>query len=160
MYLTGGATAVLYGWRPTTIDIDMRMAPERDAIERAIPELKERFGINVEFASPADFIPVKPGWEDRSPYAIHSGQISVYHFDLYAQALAKLERGHERDLKDVRAMAERKLIEPAQLLPYFDEIAPSLYKFPAIDPTEFQKAVVTFADAERPRRSRDASRDG
>lgn len=142
---------MLYGWRPTTIDIDMRMTPERDAIARAIPELKERFGINVEFASPSDFIPVKAGWEGRSPYALHAGQVTVYHFDLYAQALAKLERGHARDLSDVRAMAEKNLIAPEQMLPYFDEIAPSLYKFPAIDPAAFREAIVTFVDEERRR---------
>jgi hypothetical protein len=144
VYLTGGATAVLYGWRSTTIDIDMRMSPESDAIQRAIPELKERFSINVEYASPADFIPVKEGWEERSRFAAHSGRVSVYHFDLYAQALAKLERGHERDLSDVRAMVDRKLIDPAGLLPYFNEIAPSLYKFPAIDPASFREKVKAF----------------
>lgn len=142
---------MLYGWRATTIDIDMRMTPERDAIERAIPQLKERLNVNVEFASPADFIPVKAGWEDRSPYAMHSGHVTAYHFDLYAQALAKLERGHQRDLTDVRAMVERNLVDLAQILPAFDAIAPALYKFPAIDPTQFRKDVVDFVETQRQR---------
>ena len=29
-YLTGGATAVLLGWRPTTLDVDIRLEPEQD----------------------------------------------------------------------------------------------------------------------------------
>ena len=34
------------------------------------------------------------------------------HYDLYAQALAKVERGHARDLADVEAMLERGLVDP------------------------------------------------
>ena len=29
-YLTGGATAVLLGWRPTTVDVDIALDPEQD----------------------------------------------------------------------------------------------------------------------------------
>ena len=65
VYLVGGATAVLVGWRATTIDVDFVMRPEDDALLRAIPKLKESLEINVELASPLDFIPVPPGWEDR-----------------------------------------------------------------------------------------------
>jgi len=68
VYLTGGATAVLYGWRESTIDVDMKMVPDLDRVFRAIPEIKERLQINIELASPDDFIPVREGWEDRSPF--------------------------------------------------------------------------------------------
>jgi predicted nucleotidyltransferase len=37
VYLTGGATAVLHGWRDTTIDIDIKLIPDRDEILREIP---------------------------------------------------------------------------------------------------------------------------
>ena len=37
VYLTGGATAVLSGWRASTIDIDLKIVPEDDALFRAIP---------------------------------------------------------------------------------------------------------------------------
>ena len=60
VYFTGGATAVLLGWRATTIDVDIRMFPESDRLYRAIPALKESLEINVELASPADFIPELP----------------------------------------------------------------------------------------------------
>ncbi len=56
LYLTGGATAVLLGWRATTIDVDIRFFPESDRLYRAIPPLKEKLEINIELASPADFI--------------------------------------------------------------------------------------------------------
>ena len=45
-YLTGGATAVLLGWRDSTIDVDMLFAPENDQLLRAIPELKEELELN------------------------------------------------------------------------------------------------------------------
>jgi hypothetical protein len=35
IYLTGGATAVLFGWRETTIDVDLKIIPDRDEIFRA-----------------------------------------------------------------------------------------------------------------------------
>lgn len=55
VYLVGGTTAVLLGWRPTTIDIDLMMQPEDDALLRVISGLKESLHLNVELASPADF---------------------------------------------------------------------------------------------------------
>src|SRR5712691_10694455 len=89
-YLTGGATAVLIGWRRSTIDVDVELAPESDRLLQAIQRLKDELQINVELASPADFIPVPVGWEDRSIFAAREGRLSFYHFDPYAQALAKL----------------------------------------------------------------------
>jgi hypothetical protein len=141
VYFTGGATAVLQGWRPSTIDVDIRVVPEQDAILRAIPRLKEQLQINVELASPDHFIPVKPGWEDRSPFVARQGRVSFHHFDLYAQALAKIERGHAQDVGDVREMIERGLIRVPALLAYFDEVEPDLYRYPALDPAAFRAAV-------------------
>ena len=68
VYLAGGGTAVLEGWRSSTIDVDLKLVGDADAVLRAIPALKERLSIKVELASPDDFIPVKPGWEDRRPF--------------------------------------------------------------------------------------------
>ena len=104
VYLTGGATAVLYGWRDTTIDIDIKLVPDRDEILREIPRLKEELNLNVELAAPSDFIPLPKGWEDRSPLIRREGTVSFHHFDPVAQALSKTERGHDQDLLDVREM--------------------------------------------------------
>jgi hypothetical protein len=68
VYLTGGASAVLLEWCDTTVDIDIKIQPEDDRVLRAIPELKEKLLINIELASPADFIPPLPSWEERSPF--------------------------------------------------------------------------------------------
>jgi hypothetical protein len=141
VYFTGGATAVLQGWRDSTIDVDIRPVPERDALLRAIPQLKETLSLNVELASPDHFIPVKPGWEDRSPFIAREGRISFHHFELSAQALAKIERGHAQDIVDVREMLRRGLVERSGLREYFDAIEPLLYRYPAVDPPSFRRAV-------------------
>lgn len=78
VYLVGGATAVLLGWRGTTIDVDLVMRPEDDALLRAIPALKEELQIKVELASPADFIPVPPGWEDRGTFIGQVGRVVFF----------------------------------------------------------------------------------
>jgi hypothetical protein len=140
-YLTGGATAVLVGWRASTLDVDLKLVPEEEEQLRAIRRLKDELSINVELASPADFIPVRSGWEERSPYVAREGRLTFRHFDPYAQALAKLERGHAQDLADVEAMVERGVVEPAEARAYFDEIEPDLYRFPAVSARAFRDRV-------------------
>ena len=141
LYLVGGATAVLAGWRDTTIDVDMRVEPERDTLLRALPELKERLSINIELASPIDFLPELPGWRERSPYVDQIGVLTVRHFDLYSQALAKLERGIGPDLDDVRAMVGSGAVEAGRLRELFSAVADQLYRFPAVDGRSLHDAV-------------------
>ena len=66
VYFTGGATAVLIGWRTSTIDVDIHLIPDDDRLLRGISRLKDDLQINVELACPAHFIPELPGWQDRS----------------------------------------------------------------------------------------------
>lgn len=141
LYLTGGATAVLFGWRSSTIDVDLKMEPESDRLLRAIPGLKERLEVNIELAAPDQFIPELPGWRERSLFITREGRLSFYHYDFYGQALSKIQRGHAQDLRDVQSMLEGGLIERTTLLQRFEEIEPHLYLYPAIDPLSFRRAV-------------------
>jgi hypothetical protein len=141
IYLTGGATAVLVGWRDSTIDVDLRFEPESDELLREIPALKESLGVNIELASPPDFIPELPGWRERSPLLFRDGNVDVHHFDPYSQALSKIERGFSQDRDDVRELMERDLVEPARLRELFDAIEPELFRYPAIDPPSFRRKV-------------------
>jgi hypothetical protein len=104
IYFTGGASAVLEGWRSQTIDADFVVIPDSDRLLQEIPALKESLKINVELASPAHFIPELPGWQGRSRFIERHGKASFYHYDFYAQALAKIERGERKDLIDVGEM--------------------------------------------------------
>jgi len=149
VYLAGGATAVLEGWRGMTVDVDIKLIPDSDEILREIPRLKEELHLNIELAAPSDFIPLPAGWEDRSPLIRREGKLSFHHFDPVAQALAKAERGHEQDLADVREMISRGLVDPAAARAQFELIEPELYRFPSIDPGTFRKAVESlFGTAE------------
>jgi hypothetical protein len=139
IYLTGGATAVLEGWRASTIDVDVRFEPESDAIFRELAALKDRLGINIELASPPDFIPELPGWRERSPLVFRDGNVDVHHFDPYSQALSKIERGFAHDLADVHDMLKGGLVEPGRLASLYEAIEPQLYRYPAIDPAAFQR---------------------
>jgi hypothetical protein len=118
--------------------------PVADELLRAIRALKRDLDINVELASPDLFIPVRDGWEERSPHVGSFGALHVRHFDLVAQALAKLERGHRQDVADVAAMLDRRLVTRSQLLDELARIEPSLHRYPAVDPLAFRSAVETF----------------
>jgi len=149
IYFVGGATAVLLGWRETTIDVDMKLVPEVNEILKALPQLKEQLQINIELASPDDFIPSLPGWEARSEHISRQGTIDFFHYDFYAQALAKIERGHSTDIVDVRQMLERRLVERSRLLELFSRIEDGLYRYPAIDAKSFRTAVENFVRADQ-----------
>src|SRR6478752_2935837 len=117
------------------------MRERADAGLRRISELKEELALNVELASPLDFLPELPGWQERSRFRFREGNLEVFDFDPYSQALSKLERGFELDLKDVREMIDSGLVEPALLLELFERVEPDLYRFPAVDPRGLRSAV-------------------
>lgn len=142
-YLTGGATSVLLGWRETTMDVDLKIIPDSGPVLTAIRDLKERLNINVEFASPDDFIPELPGWRERSRFIVQAQALDFYHYDFYAQCLSKIERGHRKDVADVRNILSTGLVEPAKLLALFNQIEPELLRYPAITPANFRRAVET-----------------
>lgn len=144
LYLTGGASAVLIGWRDRTIDIDCKFDPEPDGIYEALQQAKEKLDVNIELASPDHFIPPVPDWDKRSQFIGRFGKLDVYHYDFYSQALAKLERGHERDLSDVEKMMENGLIERDKVGDYFEKIKGGLIKYPSINNTAFSKKIERF----------------
>lgn len=133
VYLVGGATAVLNGWRDSTIDIDLKADPEPPGFFEAIATLKDDLSVNVELASPDHFLPELPGWRERSLFITRHGEIDFYHFDPYSQALAKLERGHPRDLHDLAAFAASGQVQPTTLHKLFQSIRDQLIRFPAVD---------------------------
>jgi hypothetical protein len=147
VYLTGGGTAVLFGWRSTTIDVDLKLDPEPAGIFEAIQRLKDELDINVELAAPDQFIPPVPGWQARSLSIGTFGRVEFLHYDPIGQALSKLERGHARDLADVRAMIDRRLFEPAALKSAFEEIRAELPRYPAVDERAFAEKVRAFVES-------------
>jgi hypothetical protein len=144
IYFTGGASALLIGWRSSTVDIDIRLDPEPPGIFQVIAKIKQELNMNIELASPQDFLPPLPGWRDRSRFIGKYGQILFYHYDFVAQAISKLSRGFDRDLKDVQAMYEQNLFSLRELCDCFEAITPELIRFPSLDPEVLRSKVEQF----------------
>lgn len=123
----------------------MSIVPDSDRMLRAIPDVKERLHVNVELASPADFVPPLPGWKERSPFIGLEGPISFHHYDFYTQALSKLERAHRKDLLDVESMIRDGLVDPQRLLSLFEEVEELLYRYPAVHAPSLRGAVERIA---------------
>src|SRR5439155_20532643 len=75
VYLTGGATALLLGFRDQTLDVDVKLDPEPAGAFEAIANLKDRLEVNVEVPPPADFIPAPADWRERSRPIARSGPV-------------------------------------------------------------------------------------
>ena len=102
--------------------------------------MKDELGINVEEASPNDFIPLPTGYRERSRFIGRYGQVDVFHFDLYSTALSKIERGTAEDFSDVLALLHHGQIEMSALESYFIEILPRFATASLKgDPDEFQR---------------------
>ena len=48
VYLTGGAVALLEGWRATTVDVDLKLDPEPEGAFEIIAVLKDELDLNVD----------------------------------------------------------------------------------------------------------------
>jgi hypothetical protein len=144
VYLVGGATAVWFGWRQTTIDIDLALAPEPAGLFSAIEPLKQEMQISIELASPGQFVPPLAGWQGRSEFITRVGLVDFYHYDFYSQAFAKLSRWHERDMVDVEAMFNAEKIIPSRLLLLVDEVMSQAKRYPNLDPITLREKVAKW----------------
>jgi hypothetical protein len=72
------------------------------------------------------------------------GPVEFFHYDPYGQALAKLQRRHDRDLRDVHSFCRAGLIHKQSLREMFTLIKPQLIRYPAVDPASFESAVLAF----------------
>ena len=67
VYLVGGTTMVYKGLRQQTVDIDLAFEifnADHSAFIAVVRDLKERLSLNIEEASPADFIPLPAGYRN------------------------------------------------------------------------------------------------
>lgn len=142
VYFTGGASAVLLGWRDTTLDIDLKPDPEPIGFFEALPRLKNEIDINIELASPDDFVPPLPGWKERSILIATEGSLEFLHYDFYGQALSKIERWHKRDQADVGRMLQDKLVRTDTLWDLFSAIESQLIRYPAIQPPKLRARMI------------------
>jgi len=143
LYLVGGAVLVHAGVRPgftEDIDIQVSGANEGELIV-AIQRLIQQMQINVEFASPKDFIPLPRQWETHARYVGRYGEVEVFYFDFYSIALSKIERGNNRDIADVKLLVQQKIINLEELDAAYQEVLAQLGKgrYPRITPERFSE---------------------
>jgi hypothetical protein len=58
----------------------------------------------------------------------------------------KIERGHDRDLADVREMLRRGLVDAAELRRLYSAVEADLPRYPAIDADVFREKLDAFLD--------------
>jgi hypothetical protein len=143
LYLVGGAALVHAGVRPgftQAIDIQVSGANEGELIV-AIQRLIQQLQINVEFASPADFIPLPSQWEMHAQYVGRYGGVDVFYFDFYSIALSKIERGNSRDIADVELLVQQGIITLNELDAAYREVLAQLGqgRYPRITPQRFSE---------------------
>lgn len=146
LYLAGGSALVYQGYRPRTEDVDYRVeltAGDHGQFVEALRETQRHVSLNVEPASPADFIPLPQGWRNRSPFLVQEGGLAIYAFDPLSTALAKIERGQERDIDDVRALVRSGAVTLQQIVEGFNEIAPRIGReaLPRVHEDDFRRKV-------------------
>jgi hypothetical protein len=150
LYLVGGTTMVYEGLRHQSLDIDIdyEVADEHEAeFARVIRQLKEELQVNIELASPRDFIPLPTGWKERAKYVGRFGQVDVFHFDLYSTALSKIERGREGDYEDVLTMLRSGQITFDELARAFQNILPRVERQSLKrDPERFKRNFAVLAE--------------
>ncbi|MGE3840463.1 MAG: hypothetical protein AB7I50_02630 [Vicinamibacterales bacterium] len=143
VYFVGGATAVDAGFRESTIDADLYS--DTEAVFREIQTVKERLGLNIEFARPEDFVPPLEGSDGRHVFIRTVDRVTFYHYDPYAQLLSKVVRGFTRDLDDARMFVQSGMVEPGRFRRLVEEIPTAAYaKYPAITPEAVLEAVHGF----------------
>lgn len=145
VYFVGGGTAVLAGWRESTIDADL--ASDDDAIFRDVQGMKERLQLNIEFARPEDFVPPLKGSGDRHLFIESIERVAFYHYDPYSQLLSKVIRGFNRDIQDANAFIRCGMVNPEKFRTLVQGIPDrSFAKYPTLTRRAVLGAVMDFLD--------------
>ena len=143
VYVVGGGTAVLAGWRSATIDADL--CADRDEVFRDIQGIKERLRLNVEFARPEDFVPTLPGSAERHRFIERMGSVDFYHYDPYAQLLSKVVRGFRKDLLDAERFVVSGWVDARRFQDLVEAIPGSAYaRYPNLSRESVLDAVGAF----------------
>lgn len=141
VYIVGGGTAVLEGWRASTIDADLWA--EREEVFRDVQAIKDRLRLNIELVRPEQFVPPLAGTDDRHVFIERVGRIDFFHYDPYAQLLSKIVRGFRKDVLDARHLLESGMVDPDRFRGLVREIPDSAW---ARYPTLSREAVFAAVD--------------
>ena len=148
IFLVGGGTAVLQGWRASTIDADLYS--DQDEVFHDIQGIVERLQLNIELARPEDFVPPLAGSEHRHVFIETVGNVSFYHYDPYAQMLSKVVRGFARDVQDAGNFLASGMVDAQQFRSLVEEIPKeSFARYPSLSREAILEAVDDFLSGTR-----------
>lgn len=143
VYLVGGSTAVLAGWRAATVDADL--SADDEAVFRDVQGIKERLRLNIEFARPEYFVPPLAGSAERHVFIARARDVEFYHYDPYAQLLSKVVRGFRNDLLDAEHFVASGMVDPARFRDLVAGIPDSAYaRYPNLGRAAVEDAVIDF----------------
>jgi hypothetical protein len=146
IFIVGGGTAVLSGWRDSTIGVDLHA--DSDEVFRDIQEIKQRLQLNVEFARPEHFVPALPGSDERHLFIARIGKVSFHHYDPYAQLLSKVVRGFHRDMQDAASFLDSGMVDAERFRALVRSIPETAYaRYPALSRQAVLEAVDAFLRA-------------
>lgn len=94
----------------------------------SLPKLKDDLRMNLDVASPANFIPELPAWRDRSLFIARHGRIDFHHTISTARrspGFFAITSAMERELL---GMLDARLNEPARLRELSESIKPQLIR--------------------------------
>jgi hypothetical protein len=114
-YLVGDSVMVELGLRGSTLDIDYVADSDDPAalaeLEQAVRALKEELDVNVEPASPADFLPIPRSVLDRSRFVGRYGSVDLFYYHPPSLVIVKVARGLELDLADAERLIRAGEVE-------------------------------------------------
>jgi hypothetical protein len=148
VYVVGGGTAVLLGWRPATIDADLYS--DQEEVFHDIQAIKERLQLNVELVRPEDFVPPLAGTADRHVFIETIGKVRFFHYDPYAQVLSKLVRGFRKDLLDAASFLSSGMVDADRLQQLVRGISvPAYARYPSLSRRAVEGAIDAFLAGRR-----------
>lgn len=123
LYLVGGAALVHAGIRSgQTLDIDIQITADPTNLTAQIAQLKQRLNMNIEFASPGDFMPLPAHWEARSQFIKRYNQVDAFYFDWYSIALSKAQRVNPQDMVDLQLLVQKGFIDVIELDKLYQDV--------------------------------------
>ncbi len=129
LYLVGGSIIVDLGLRQATVDVDYVVEADDpralEEFERIVPQLKNELRINVEPASPADFLPIPAHALAQSAYVRSYGNVHIYYYDLPSTIVSKAARGAERDIADIESLIQAGAVSWDEIESRWQEIRAS-----------------------------------
>ncbi len=146
LYLVAGTSHLAEGWRDRVPQLEL--AGDSDGagvLGDAVREAGAALDLRVVWESPADVIPLPPGWSERARpvragLAGAGGPLEVLHFDPYSVVLRLVARGDEPDYVVALEYQRRGWVDLAQLETRLTAVVPRFTSETlAQDPAEFRR---------------------